>query len=122
VSSIRILLVGVPAMLTEIIGIAIGAEPDLRIVTGEPAAADIGAYTRRRRIDAVIFSAYDRRFDDANILVQLRANPRLCLLGLDGKRNRATLHRLAPSNEHLDGLAQATLVSAIRDGTLLRLR
>jgi hypothetical protein len=121
VSKIRILLVGVPAMLTEIISTTISTEPTMRIVSGAPAPAEIGAYTRRKHINAVIFMSENSHFDEDGILDLLRVNPRLCLLGLDGLRNRAILHRLAPWHERIDDLAQPTLVSAIYSGTMLRL-
>lgn len=108
-------------MLTEIISMAISTEPTMRIVSGQPAPAEIGVYTRQRHIDAVIYTSGGRDFDEESIVNLLRANPRLCLLGLDGRGNRAVLHRLAPTHEQITNLAQATLVSAIQSGTLLRL-
>lgn len=108
-------------MLTEIIGAAIEADPRICIVSGRPERSDIGAYARRKHIDAVIFTSGDRNFDDESIFGLLRMNPRLCLLGLDGLRNRAILHRLAPMHENIEDLAQANLVSAIHSGTALRL-
>ena len=108
-------------MLTEIVSMAISTEPTMRIVSGQPASDEIGAYTRRKHIDAVIYPSGSRHFDDESIVNLLRANPRLCLLGLDGRRNRATLHRLTPTHEQITNLAEATLVSAIQSGTLLRL-
>ena len=108
-------------MLTEIVGMAISDDPGMCIVSGQPPSAEIGAYTRRKHIDALIFISGDKNFDNEVILGLLRVNPRLCLLGLDGLRNRAIVHRLTPVHENVDDLAAASLVSALHSGTALRL-
>ena len=49
-------------MLSEIISTAIAAEPQMRVVPGAPSMAELGEYTRRRHIDAVIFASGTRTF------------------------------------------------------------
>jgi hypothetical protein len=121
VSSIRILSFGLSAMLSEIIGAALAAEPRMRIVPGESSLAGLGDYTRRRHIDAVIFASGNRDFGDDKIAELLRVNPRLCLLAVDGQENRATVHFLAHSGAVFSSLEAATLACAIQAGTVLRL-
>lgn len=121
VSSVRILLVGLSAMLSEIISSAIAAEPTMRVVPGAPSMAELGDYTRRRRIDAVIFAAGNQSFAEDKIADLLRANPRLCLLAVDGGGDQAIVHFLTPSRSVFPGLEAATLTTAIRAGTWLRL-
>lgn len=120
--SVRILLVGLSAMLNEIISSAIAAEPQLRLVSGQPAVAELGEYTRRRHIDAVIFASGNRDFADERIAGLLRANPRLCLLAVDGREDQAVVHFLAPLHQAFHGLEAASLADAIRTGTWLRLQ
>lgn len=121
-SIIRILLAGLPRMLNEIIRGVLAAEPDMAIVEGGAVVtAELGAYTRRRRIDVVIFVAGDEDFTDNRILALLRANPRLSLLAMDGRRDHGTLHHLVPAHDEIGRLAQSSLTSAIRAGAALRL-
>jgi hypothetical protein len=120
-SQIRILLVGLPAMLSEIVSEALAGQPNMRVVAGPTAAINFGSYTRRRRVDAVIFVAGNDAFRDEAITGLLRANPRLCLLAIEGSEDRAILHHLVPTAKVFTGLAHATLVSAILAGTALRL-
>lgn len=121
VSSIRILLVGVPRMLNEIVRVAIAAEPDMAVVEGgERRSSELAAYTRRRRINVVIFVSGNEEFADDKILGLLHANPRLSLLAIDGRRDRGTLYHLVPAHDAIDGLAQSSLTAAIRAGAALR--
>jgi hypothetical protein len=122
VSRIRILFFGVPRMLNEIIRATITAEPDMTIVEDAMHCGDeIGAYTRRRRIDVVIFVAGNENFADDKIVQMLRSNPRLSLLSMDGKRDQGTLHHLVPAHNAIGRLAQPSLIAAIRAGAALRL-
>ena len=92
----------------------------MRVGAGAPSMAELGNYTRRRRIDAVIFASGDQDFEDHKIAGLLRVNPRLCLLAVDGRDNRAIVHFLTPSRTVFPGLETATLTAAIRAGTWLR--
>jgi hypothetical protein len=117
VSRIRILLIGVSGMLNEIVSAAIALEPDMTIVDSLLRRDEgLGAFTRQRRIDVVIYPAADGCFDDDTILGLLKANPRLSLLALDGERDAGTLHRLAPAQDAIGRLAQSSLAAAIRAG------
>jgi hypothetical protein len=109
-------------MLNEIIRATVSAEPDMTIVE-DPARDDeeLGTYTRRRRIDVVIFVAGDKNFADDKIVQMLRINPRLRLLSMDGKCDRGTLHHLVPAHDAIGRLAQSTLTAALRTGAALRL-
>src|SRR5215472_16028659 len=122
VSRIRILLAGVPQMLNDIIRATIAAEPDMTIV--EDAIRrneDLGAYTRRHRIDVVIIAAGNEKFTDDKVVETLRSNPRLSLLSMDAQRDQGTLHYLVPVHEAVGRLAQSSLIAAIRAGAALRL-
>jgi hypothetical protein len=117
-------------MLTEIIRSTIATEPDMSIVAGNvdmsifegnvEGTAALGVYTRRRRIDVVIFVSGDENFADDKIFGLLRANPRLSLLAMDGRRDEGTLHHLVPAHDAIGRLAHASLTAAIRAGAALR--
>ena len=77
-SRIRILLIGVSGMLNEIVSAAIASEPDMTVVDSLARRDEgLGAFTRQRHIDVVIYPAADGGFDDETILGLLKANPRL---------------------------------------------
>jgi hypothetical protein len=117
VSRIRILLIGVSGMLNEIVSAAIASEPDMTVVDSLARPDEsLGAFTRQRHIDVVIYPAPDGGFDDDTILRLLKANPRLSLLALNGERDAGTLHRLAPAHDAVGRLAQSSLAAAIRAG------
>ena len=120
VPKIRILLVGMPRMLNTIIRNAIAAEADMTVVGDNPSKTDLGALTRRRRIDVVLFRAGDSDFTDASIDRLLRANPRLGLLAVDGAEDSRILHHLVRTCSEFRPLARSTLASAIRAGAALR--
>jgi hypothetical protein len=81
---------------------------------------EIGAYTRRRRIDVIIYPAGHARFADDKVARILEANPRLALLSIDGLRDQGTLHHLVPAHDAIGRLAHASLTAAIRAGAALR--
>jgi len=109
-------------MLNEIIRATIAAEPDMTIVEDAIRCnEDLGAYTRRHRIDVVIFAAGNEKLADDKIVEILRSNPRLSLLSMDGQRDQGTLHYLVPVHEAVGRLAQSSLIAAIRAGAALRL-
>jgi hypothetical protein len=121
VSRIRILLVGVTGMLNEILRSAISSEPDMAIVDYVIKREDeLGTYTRRRRIDVIIFGAGNDNFSDDAIVRLLQANPRLSLLSIDGTRDQGTLHHLVLAHDAIGRLAQSSLTDAIRAGAALR--
>jgi hypothetical protein len=108
-------------MLNEIVCAAIASEPDMTVVDSFARRDEgLGAFTRQRHIDVVVYPAAGDGFDDDAILRLLKANPRLSLLALDGERDAGTLHRLAPAHDAIGKLAQSSLAAAIRAGAGLR--
>ncbi len=110
-------------MLNEIIRATLAAEPDMAIVKDiDGHRDDLGAYTRHRRIDVVIFVDGDEDFAKDKVILMLHANPRLSLLSVDGKRDHSTLHHLVPAHDEIGRLVHANLTAAIRAGAALRPR
>jgi hypothetical protein len=115
------LLVEVAGMLNDIVRETISSERDMTIVDGAGRGdIDIGAYTRRRRIDVVIFPAGSADFADDKLVGMLKANPRLALLAIDGARDEGTLHHFVPARDAIGRLARSSLTAAIRAGAALR--
>jgi chemotaxis response regulator CheB len=108
-------------MLNEVVRAAISSEPDMTIVDlATRDEEDLGAMTRRRRIDVVICPADNDLIDDVKILRLLKTNPRVSLIAIDGLRDAGTLHHLVPAHEAIGPLAQMSLTAAIRAGASLR--
>jgi len=108
-------------MLNEVVRAAISPEPDMTIVDlAIRSDENLGAVTRRRRIDVVICPADNDVIDDGEILRLLKANPRVSLISIDGLRDAGTLHHLVPAQDAIGPLAQASLATAIRAGAALR--
>jgi hypothetical protein len=108
-------------MLSEIVHAAVSSQPDMTIVDAlQRYNGDLGALTRKRRIDVVIYPAADVDFGADKILRLLQANPRVSLLAIDGQRDAGTLHHLAPAHDAIGRLAQTSLTAAIRAGAALR--
>ena len=120
VPKIRILLIGMPRMLNTIIRNAIAAEADMTVVEDVRNRVDLGALTRRRRIDVVLFRAGSACFAEESIDRLLHENPRLGLVALDGVTDRGTLHHLVRTRGEFRPLSRSTLASAIRAGAALR--
>lgn len=110
-------------MLSDIIAHAIAEEPDMAIAESALEADEsLAAYTRRKKIDVIIFSSAAGLFDAARIEDLLHANPRLGLLEVSGRRDGGVLHHLLPAHEEIGALAQQSLAAAIRAGAALRRR
>jgi len=110
-------------MLRDIIALAIADEPDIEIVENAVGPTeDVAAYTRRKRVDVLIFSDVSSPFDDAHIDDLLHANPRLGLIEVNGPQDRGMLHRLVAAHEDIGALAQSSLTAAIRAGAAMRRR
>jgi hypothetical protein len=108
-------------MLNEIVRAAISSEPDMTIVEAAVrGCGDLGEYTRQRRIDVVLYVADAEDFDDSKIAGMLKANPRLSLLAIDGRRDQGVLHHLVPAHDPIGPLAHSSLAAAIRAGAALR--
>src|SRR5947209_20456352 len=116
VAKIRVLLVGMPSILNEIVRDAIAAESDMTVVEQTEARPDLGPRTRRRRVDVVLFSLTAHAPGIAGIERLLHANPRLGVLMVDGSRDSGVLHHLVRACTEFAPLARSTLAVAIRTG------
>jgi hypothetical protein len=122
-NAVRVMLVGVSRMLSDIIGLAIENEPDIVVVENTLTPdEDLGPLVRRKNVDVVIYSAASSVVDAARIDDLLHTNPRLGLLEVMGERNGGTLHHLVSAHDEIGQLTQTGLAAAIRAGAALRRR
>lgn len=119
--SIRVALVGLPRMLSEIIRRALAGETDMSLVEdGGAPTGDLGLYSVRHDVDVIIFANGSEAFTPDRIDAMLHVNPRLGLLEMDGPQDRVTLHHLIAAHDEIRQLAQANLAAAVRAGAALR--
>jgi chemotaxis response regulator CheB len=109
-----------PAILNAIVRDAITDESDITIVEQRDSRDELGVFTRRRRIDVVLFGMSARAPTVADIERLLHANPRLGVLMLDGSHDSGVVHRLVRACNEFAPLARSTLAAAIRTGAALR--
>jgi len=120
VPKIRILLFGMTILRSNCLHKTIATEADTTAVEDVRNRVDLGALTRRRRIDVVLFRAGSACFAEESIDRLLHENPRLGLVALDGVTDRGTLHHLVRTRGEFRPLSRSTLASAIRAGAALR--
>jgi DNA-binding NarL/FixJ family response regulator len=120
VGKIRVLAVGMPAILTAIVRDAISAEIDMTVIEQSDIRDELGMLTLRRKIDVVLFSLSARAPAVTDIERLLHANPRLGVLMLDGSHDSGAVHRLTRACNGFAPLARSTLAAAIRTGAALR--
>jgi hypothetical protein len=107
----RIVLVDLPRILRDIIGGAVGEEPDMQVVGQLPADASVRLAVDEREADFVIVgSGYD--FDEISEMLAQR--PRLRVLEVAGDGRESFLYNLRPARTPLGELSPQTIVDAIR--------
>ena len=109
---IRILIVGVPRLLRELIERAISAEPDLEVIATDR-LADLSETADRERAEFAIVALEDRELPpEGREFLDRRA--RVKLLGIGPADGHATLYRLRPEHLALGEVAPQDVVAAIR--------
>ncbi len=108
----RILLAHMSTLLTGVITDILAREPDMEVLT--TVGEDVAGTVRGESIDVVIAGVEAGAFSaDADEL--FGANPRLCVLGVEGDGRQTTLYELRPHHSRLGELSPAELVTVIRD-------
>lgn len=110
-SSIRILLVGMPLMLRDIVKGILAAEPRVRIV-GE--LDDGGSVVDQARVEAdlAILGLRDSELPEIGVRL-LTANPGTRLLGISSDGRKGFIYELRPHAIPLGELSPRVLVNAI---------
>ena len=114
-SKVRVMLAGMPRMLTDILKTVLAAKLDFQFVgelagiSGvENAAQDVAA-------DVVIIGVPDNA-DTADFARALCRWPRL-VIAIDADGRRATLHELKSATRSLGEISPAKLIAALRSGS-----
>jgi DNA-binding NarL/FixJ family response regulator len=110
---IRILIVGIPRLLHELIERAMGAEPDMEIVSRSDSLADFAEVAEREEPDFAIVALTDSRLPgECREFLDERA--RVKLFGIGPADGQATLYRLRPERVVLGEVSPQEVVAAIR--------
>jgi DNA-binding NarL/FixJ family response regulator len=106
----RILLIGLPRLLAEIVTEVVGSGPDLELAGSVAATADVVRRVERLGADVAIMG-----FDDENLVASLLTErPRLKILALAGDSREAWLYSLGAERVRLGELSPEGLVAAVR--------
>jgi hypothetical protein len=111
VEQIRILLVGVPPLLGDILRRA--GETDVRVVGEWTAASGVAGAVDERDANVVVVGAPDRALPHVASALFDR-HPRLLVIAITLDGRRATLHMLRPHSQRLGDVSAGGLAAAIR--------
>jgi DNA-binding NarL/FixJ family response regulator len=109
---IRIVLVGMPRMLREIVREIVTTQLDMSVVAETTDPAALLRLLRRKDAQLVVAGADDLQGADVERL--LDAHPRLKLLSIRDDGRQILLYELRPRKVALGELAPSTLAAAIR--------
>lgn len=110
---VHILVVGLPAMLREIVEDAVVDAPGMRLVGDGAPVPDLGAAVRAHEAGFVVGGA--SALDPDAVADALHAFPALRVLSLSQSGRTATLHELRPHHEPLGEASSERLVAVIRE-------
>ena len=99
-------------LLAGVITDILNREPDMEVLTS--VGGDVAGTVRGEGIDVVIAGLEAGEFS-ANAEDLFGANPRLCVLGVEGDGRQTTLYELRPHHARLGELSPTELVTVIRD-------
>jgi len=102
-----------PRLLTDVITDFLQREPDMDVLSGPADDADVTATIVEQGVDVVILGLGATGFlSEPEGLFD--ANPRLCVLGVEGDGRQTTLYELRPQQLRLGELSPTDLRTGIR--------
>jgi hypothetical protein len=107
----RILLVGLPRLLEEIVTRILAETEDLVLVGVTPEVDSLARVASRTRPNVVVVQGADRQLVTSLFL----QDPRVALLAIDEGARRSSLCLLKPECNRVGDLSPESLVAAIRD-------
>jgi chemotaxis response regulator CheB len=110
----RILLLGMPAMLRELLVRIVAQAPDIEIVADLPDDDLRSPSALQRQADVVVVDSDRAPVEDVAALLLERCRTKVLGLSSDGRR--AFLHELRPHRVPLGELSPAAFVDVIRKG------
>ena len=108
----RILLVGLSNMLSDIVTAALATLPEITMVGRITGAGDLAGEIRLMKADAVIAQSSEPA-NSGPFLPLLRSFPELKLVAIDSAGVAGFLHQLRPSLLHLTELSAEVLYTAL---------
>lgn len=116
---IRVMLAGLPRMLTEIVARVLAGAPDFEVTTWPGSLERLMDIPAEDQPDVVVTSlAPQQRLEDLTSL--LRARPSLRILALEGDGRHAVMYELQPHAVPLGDVSAEGLIDAIRSTTRAR--
>jgi hypothetical protein len=106
----RILLIGLPRLLAEIVTELVGREPDLALVGAVELTPGVVSNADRLDADVAILGSHD----ESLIASLVTERPRLKILALAGDSHEAWLYSLGRERTPLGELSPEGLVAAVR--------
>jgi hypothetical protein len=112
VTSIRVILVGIPQLLADIVEELIARQPDIELVGAVEASRDLRRTVRRTQPDVIVCRASGARLPPAYCEL-LEAHPHLRVLAIEASDRTGFAYDLRPVRTPLDVWPQG-LIDAIR--------
>lgn len=110
---IKILLVGMPRLMADIIEFGLDAHPDMLIVGKLDSRAELVAQTRRTHPDFLVLDLDDARLPE-ECDAMFAESPHMRVLGLERDGAEAALYELRPRRAALGSISPSELAIAIR--------
>jgi len=112
VTSIRVVLVGIPQLLADIVEELIARQPDIELVASVDSSRDLRRAVRRAQPDVILCRASGTRLP-ATYYELIEAHPHLRVLAIEANDRTGFVYELRPVRTPLDVWPQG-LVDAIR--------
>jgi hypothetical protein len=113
VKKIKVVLAGMPSMMTELIEQILAPYPEFRIAARVPAGQDLASAARRYRADILIILQRGRAATDAELDRMFSRRPSTVITITEGGRE-GMVHVLRPRGSALGELSAESLVAAAR--------
>ncbi len=109
----RVVLVGMPLMLRDIVNEVLASEPDLEVVGEFPDATELTAAVEQT--DAAVVVAGEAAADLPSIRALLAARPRVSVLAIARNAREGVVYRLTPTRVPIGDVSPETLLQAVRE-------
>jgi DNA-binding NarL/FixJ family response regulator len=112
-SKVRVLIAGMPRMLTDIIRNIVTSQPDLEFAGEAEGVARLARIVKQSHIDVLVIdaAAVQGASGYKDLLYQ---RPRMSIVAIDANARGAQIFDLRPHVAHLGEISPTTLVAALR--------
>ena len=112
-SKVRVLVAGMPRMLTDIIRNIVTSQPDLEFAGEAEDVACLARIAQQSRVDVLVIGAAAVQ-DASGYKDLLYQHPRMSIVAIDADARGAQIFDLRPHVSHLGEISPTTLVAALR--------